>query len=138
LRLQPRWHMTSTLWVIRSVSELHRGCQYANIEKAVTRLSKKPLFMLSGERDTYVIPRMTLNLHDRSSQNESGVWIVPGAKHNIGRQSSPDEYDRRLVEFFSPLEHVRREVRTSQEPAIAASGEPFGPRAVRSKGTTVG
>jgi hypothetical protein len=97
LRLQPRWHMTSTLSVIRSVSQLRRGCEYANIEKAVDRLRDKPALMLSGERDTYVIPRQTLNLHARTGQDAAGVWITgrvllgartaapdgaPGARHD--------------------------------------------------------
>ncbi len=138
LRMQPRWHMTSTLWVIRSVSEVRRGCQYANIEKAVCQLRDKPVFMLSGERDTYVIPRMTLNLQARAGQSEAGVWIVPGAKHNMARQVASDEYDRRLVDFFSPLEQARREVRTSQDPAIVGNGQGFGNRSLRSKGMTAG
>lgn len=138
LRLQPRWHMTSTLWVIRSVSEVRRGCQYANIEKAVSRLREKPVFMLSGERDTYVIPRLTLDLQARTGQSDSGVWIVPGAKHNMARQTASDEYDRRLVEFFSPLEHARREVRSSQDSAVVGNGQTFGARSMRSKGMTAG
>jgi uncharacterized protein len=138
MNLQPRWHLLATLWVIRSASELRRGCEYANIENAVSRLRDKPLFMLSGERDTYVIPRITINLQARSGQSEPGVWIVPGAKHNLARQVATDEYDRRLVEFFAPLEQARREVRASNDSATSASGQPFGTRSVHSKGMTAG
>ncbi|MGQ0636694.1 MAG: alpha/beta hydrolase [Planctomycetaceae bacterium] len=101
LRLLPRWHVRLSLWLIRSTSQLRRGCRYANIEKAMTALRRKPVLMMSGERDTYVIPAVTLNLHARTAQDEPGVWIVPGAKHNMARQTAGDEYDRRIVEFFT-------------------------------------
>jgi pimeloyl-ACP methyl ester carboxylesterase len=138
LQLQPRWHMTSTLAVIRSVSQLRRGCEYANIEKAVDRLRDKPALMLSGERDTYVIPRQTLNLHARTGQDESGVWIVPGAKHNMARQVAPDEYDRRLVEFFSALEQPRPLARPAQVAAGVVSGQSYSSRPLHPKGITAG
>jgi pimeloyl-ACP methyl ester carboxylesterase len=108
LKMIPRWHVMFSLALIRARSQLSRGCEYANIEKALSRLREKPTLMISGERDTYVIPSITLNLHQRTGQGETGVWIVPGAKHNMARQTAPDEYDRRLVEFFLQLERGRR------------------------------
>lgn len=138
LRLQPRWHMLSTLGVIRFVSEIRRGCKYANIEKALDRLRNKPVLMLSGERDTYVIPRQTLNLHARTGQDDSGVWIIPAAKHNLARQIAPDDYDRRLVEFFSHLEQGRHEVRAPQDSANVAGTQAFSSRSLRSNGMTAG
>jgi pimeloyl-ACP methyl ester carboxylesterase len=139
MRLQPRWHLLLSLWVIRSASQLRRGCRYANVEKALDSLPDKPLFMLSGERDTYVIPDITRNLLARAGQDGSGVWIVPGAKHNLARQTDPDAYDQRLVEFFSGLEEKVHAVRPPQESAAIANGQPFGARiAVRSTGMTAG
>jgi fermentation-respiration switch protein FrsA (DUF1100 family) len=138
LRLQPRWHMTSTLWVIRSASQLRRGCRYANIEKAVGRLRDKPLFMLSGERDTYVVPRMTLDMQALTGQDASGVWIVPGAKHNLARQLAPDEYDRRLIEFFAGLEQDQPPRRVLREVSSVVNGKAFSAQQVRSSGVTAG
>lgn len=135
LRLQPRWHFLSCLWVIRSASELRRGCRYANIEKDLGRLGEKPLFMLSGERDTYVNPELTHNLLAHTGHDETCVWIVPGAKHNLARQALPDEYDRRLIEFFSAIEEEVHAIPLPESAGVAGS-QPF-PRTVRS-GITAG
>lgn len=104
LRLLPRWHVNMTINTIQAVSALRNGRVYARIERALSKLRHKPLLMISGERDTYVIPAITINLHACSRQDASGVCIVQNAKHNMSRQADPHEYDRRLVEFFSGLD----------------------------------
>lgn len=101
LRLLPKWHVQISLWLIRRASELRRGLPYANVERALSLLRHKRVLMISGERDTYAFPESTRNLHARTCQDASNVWIVPAAKHNMARQSNPVEYDRRLVEFFT-------------------------------------
>lgn len=134
LKQFPRWHWRLTFLMIRAVSQLRRGCRYANIEAALTRLRDTPLFMLSGKRDTYVGPPITANLYSRSGQNAYPVWIVPDAKHNQSRPTAPDEYDCRLLEFFSGIESIdgrpqpaAADVPTSlapiatREPAVPAS-----------------
>lgn len=104
LRRLPRWHVQTSLWLIRRTSELRRGFKYANVDRALSLLGRKRVLMISGERDTYVFPVVTRNLHARTGQDDSTVWIVPRAKHNMSRQQAPLEYDRRLVEFFTILE----------------------------------
>jgi uncharacterized protein len=138
LRMQPRWHLMTSLWLIRSISQLRRGCKYVNIERAVSAIGRKPLFMLSGERDTYVIPRITVNLQARTEQGDAGVWIVPGAKHNLARQTAPDEYDRRLIEFFSQLERPRHEFRAPSETLAHGNPGSILTRSNRASGSTAG
>jgi uncharacterized protein len=110
----PRWHLMMTLGAIQRVSEMRNGCIFARLERALGKLKNKPVLMLSGERDTYVIPKITLNLHSRTNQSSDGVWIVPGAKHNMARQVDRATYDRRLVEFFSIL-GPRQKVRAPRD-----------------------
>jgi pimeloyl-ACP methyl ester carboxylesterase len=127
LRLLPKWHVQISLWLIRRTSELRRGVKYANIERALSLLGNKRVLMISGERDTYVFPEVTRHLHARTGQDDSTVWIVPDAKHNMSRQADPIEYDRRLVEFFSTLEpvpanfQVNSSVNTSGESSVAVA-----------------
>lgn len=104
LHLIPEWHFRSSMWLIRTASEWRKGYRYARVSGALAKLRHKPVLMISGERDNYVIPSMTRNLQARTGQGASGVWIVPDAKHNMARQADPAEYDRRLVEFFSVLD----------------------------------
>ena len=121
LRLLPRWHVQISLWLIRRVSEFRRGYRYANVERALSLLGHKRVLMISGERDTYVFPEVTRNLHARTGQDDSTVWIVPDAKHNMSRQAAPLEYDRRLVEFFSMLEPGPGNSSGDSSVALAAS-----------------
>jgi pimeloyl-ACP methyl ester carboxylesterase len=104
LRLLPDWHLSMTLSIIQGVSQLRRGCLYANIERDLPQLRDKPVLMVSGERDTYVIPEITRRLYRGTGRLAEEVWIVPGAKHNLARQVNPVEYNRRMVEFFSVLQ----------------------------------
>jgi pimeloyl-ACP methyl ester carboxylesterase len=109
----PRWHFNSSMWLVRTASEWRKGYRYARVSGAMSRLRNKPVLMISGERDNYVIPSMTYNLHARTGHAASGVWIVPEAKHNMARGADPAEYDRRLVEFFSFLDRSAWEAESS-------------------------
>jgi hypothetical protein len=94
--------------------------------------------MLSGERDTYVSPQITRTLFARTGQDESAVWIVPGAKHNMGRQAATDEYDRRLVEFFSLLDESFAENRAGGDDIARVNGQSYSARPVRPSEMTAG
>jgi uncharacterized protein len=116
LRLLPRWHIEISLWLIRRASEFRKGHLYAGVEQALSSLRRRPVLMISGERDNYVHPEITMALHARTGQDESGTWIVPDAKHNMARDIDRVEYDRRLVDFFSVLD-------SADLPAPAAGGD---------------
>lgn len=138
LWLEPRWHTLMMFSVIRAASEFRRGCRYANVEKALDRLRGTPITMFSGERDTYVIPRITRSLFARTGQDEFGIWIIPGAKHNMGRQVATDEYDRRLIEFFSQLDEQPGESRGSRDRGEVVDGKAYSGRPVSSSELTAG
>ena len=121
LRLLPKWHVQISLWLIRRTSEFRRGFKYANVERALSLLGHKRVLMISGERDTYVFPEVTRNLHARTGQDDSSVWIVPQAKHNMSRQAAPLAYDRRLVEFFSIREPAPGKSSADSSDALAAN-----------------
>ncbi len=103
----PMWHQNFTMWLVRTLSELRKGVRYANAERAAERLCRKSVLLISGARDTYVNPQITRRLHARTGQPAANLWIVPDAKHNMSRQTCPQEYDARIVEFFSALDPAR-------------------------------
>lgn len=138
MRLEPRWHMLTAFWVIRVVSQIRRGCRYASIERALDQLRNKPVLMFSGDRDTYVSPRITRALCSRSGQGDASVWIVPGAKHNMARQAATDEYDRRLIEFFSLLDESISENRAVADEVAPVNGQSYGVRHARPSEMTAG
>ena len=51
LKLLPRWHVALTLMLVEFVSQVRKGCRYAKIEKALSKLRDMPLLMISGERE---------------------------------------------------------------------------------------
>ncbi|MEX0718964.1 MAG: alpha/beta fold hydrolase [Planctomycetaceae bacterium] len=100
LRLLPQWHLRSTLALVRWISQWRRGIPYATIERKLHRLSNRPVMMIAGTADTYVRPAIAHELARRIGPSCT-VWVVKGAKHNQARAKIPEEYDRRIVEFFT-------------------------------------
>ncbi len=72
-------------------------------EKAVQRLAGRPFAIVHGDADPRVRTHHAFDL--ASVAREGGVtvepWIIPGPGHTVGMFLVPDEYERRLSEFFS-------------------------------------
>ena len=131
--LVPWWHVRFTLWLARMASQLRRRCRYAMLEGVLPKLKDKPLLVIVGERDTYVLTEVPAEMCRLAGQPDA-LWVVPHAKHNMARLVDTNEYDRRLVDFFAvldrtgetPLSEVSRTAipvnsgRLSAESAVAA------------------
>ena len=103
MRPIPIWHLRNTLRVVQWISGLRRGCRYTNLERWLPLLHDRPVLMIAGQADTYVLPEMTRTLCERIPAGCRQFWAVPGAKHNMARQADPNAYDRRLAGFFAAL-----------------------------------
>ena len=103
LRLIPDWHLRQTLALSRWVSQLRRGCRYVQFDRWLPRLRNRSVLMIAGERDTYVNTEIPRRMLARIDGPQAHLWEVPEARHNLARGVAPEEYDQRLVEFFSPL-----------------------------------
>ena len=106
MNLFPLWHVRGTLALVRLLSQLRRKCRYACLERELSRLGDTPVFLIHGERDSYV-PQETALQIARRLPAEHTFWLVPKANHNKAREVDADEYDRRLVEFFEPMQSQR-------------------------------
>jgi pimeloyl-ACP methyl ester carboxylesterase len=100
LRLIPFWHIRTTLVLVRQVSRYLRGRNYTILERILPRLGKKSVYLIGGKRDTYV-PTVIPEELARRIGPACTMWIVPKAKHNGARGVQTEEYDRRLIGFFS-------------------------------------
>jgi uncharacterized protein len=103
MRLLPMWHVRTTLALTRWISQMRRHCRYVVLEDWLGRLTARAVLMIVDGRDTYVLPEISETLFERFPQPASQRWVVKTAKHNLAREVDPDEFDRRLVEFFSQL-----------------------------------
>lgn len=103
VKIIPLWHIKWTITLSRWVSQRRRHCRYAMLERVLPQLANKPTMVIAGERDTYVLPDVASEITRLIGQPEA-LWMVAKAKHNLARSVDSDEYDRRLVAFFSQLD----------------------------------
>lgn len=101
LNLVPKWHIRVTLLLARWMSQLKNGCRYTNLERCLPRLRNRSVLLITGERDTYVLPELTQKLSEKIGGGRCEVWVAPGAKHNMARQVDAESYDGKLVTFFA-------------------------------------
>jgi dipeptidyl aminopeptidase/acylaminoacyl peptidase len=99
---------------LRKLARLRR-CRFPSLERALERLAPRPLLMIHGGGDTYIKPDIAEHLFSLAREPKE-MWLVDGAKHNQALQLVPDEYKRRVLEFFN--RHL------AQEPAPATDVMP--------------
>jgi pimeloyl-ACP methyl ester carboxylesterase len=98
LQYIPDWHIATTLWFARQISQFKRGVRYATLGRDLPKLRNKGVLLIAGQRDNYVKPEITKEIARRVGGNAQ-IWIAPKAKHNCARSENKEEYDRRIVEF---------------------------------------
>lgn len=103
MNLFPLWHVRGTLALVRRISQIRRHCRYVRLERELSQLKQKPVFMIQGGRDSYV-PKETSQALIRFLPDNAEFWIAPNANHNKARESAAQEYDQRMVEFFAGLD----------------------------------
>ena len=103
LKLVPFWHIRFTLLLVRLTCQFRKRCRYTILERWLPQLRNKAVYLVAGKRDSYVPPTITEELARRIGSNCRDTWVVARAKHNMARTTEPEEYDRRLVEFFSHM-----------------------------------
>jgi uncharacterized protein len=65
----------------------------------IGRLAPRSVLLVGGTQDTEADPRMCEELYD-AARDPKEVWIAPGATHGSYAQAAPEEYARRLSEYF--------------------------------------
>jgi pimeloyl-ACP methyl ester carboxylesterase len=76
-----------------------RGLSFPALEKALPKLTPRPLLMIHGQADSYIWPEMAEALFDRARAPKQ-FWLVNGAKHNQALQVAGEEYRCRVLAFF--------------------------------------
>jgi pimeloyl-ACP methyl ester carboxylesterase len=72
---------------------------YVSLENAARKISPRPLFMIHGEKDSYIRPSMALALYNCAKEPKD-FWLVSGARHNQAIELAQKEYTERVREFF--------------------------------------
>ncbi len=66
----------------------------------VHRVAPRPLLLIFGEQDV-IAPKSEVDLIFARARDPKEVWRVPGAAHRDIHLRQPDEYRRRILEFFN-------------------------------------
>ena len=66
----------------------------------VGQIAPRPLFVMHGDNDHVVDPRMARRLYDAANEPKS-IWMVEGADHYGALQEHEDEAQSRLIQFFA-------------------------------------
>jgi dipeptidyl aminopeptidase/acylaminoacyl peptidase len=71
--------------------------------QAAQNLNGRPIFITHGTADTRLSVQYAYDLAAAVNANGGSVepWIIEGATHVEAIFLQPDEYERRMVEFFS-------------------------------------
>jgi pimeloyl-ACP methyl ester carboxylesterase len=86
-------------WLLFRAYGRQARCRYPSVRKALARLTNKPLFLIHGEKDSYVPYQQTEALFQLAPDPKE-LWVVPGAKHNQGYFVAKEPYADRLIRFF--------------------------------------
>jgi pimeloyl-ACP methyl ester carboxylesterase len=99
----PDWFYGSLAYVCCWRVERERHCRFSQVETALRKLGNRPLLMINGEKDSYIRSTMAMKLFDiacRSGKASHQFWLAPGARHNEAIARHPQEYKKRVLEFF--------------------------------------
>jgi alpha-beta hydrolase superfamily lysophospholipase len=100
IRSLPDWYFRWIAHVgLRRVAQ-ERYCNFPHVEKALPRFSPRPLLMIHGAADNYIKPEMARELFGHAAEPKD-FWLVDRAKHNQSLRVAGEEYQQRLVAFFT-------------------------------------
>lgn len=88
-------------WLTLAVTSLRVGANQFRYEpiRWVGRIAPRPILFIQGGRDQYV-PSDDFAALCRAAGATAETWVVPEAGHRTADQLYPEEYRRRVVEFF--------------------------------------
>jgi pimeloyl-ACP methyl ester carboxylesterase len=87
-------------FVCRKLVQRRLKCRFPSVERCAKRIAPKPLYMIYGEKDTYVGMDQAKDLFGRARQPKE-LWVVPGARHNESATIADEEYADNVAQFFT-------------------------------------
>ena len=69
-------------------------------EDYVASISPRAVFIIHGQDDVTIVPEDGIALHAAAGEPKESMWLIDGAAHSEGVDVAPDEYARRVLDFF--------------------------------------
>ena len=100
----PYWIATKLGWVIIALASIRLRANLfsANPLRWIDKISPRPLLIMHGAQDVDV-PVESAYLLFKTAREPKQLWIVPNATHRKIEEVAPEEYQRRLVQFFDEI-----------------------------------
>ena len=69
-------------------------------KEAIGQISPRPVFIIHGQDDETIRPEDAITLFAEAGEPKEDLWLIPGAEHAEGVEVAPEEYTKRVVDFF--------------------------------------
>ena len=98
----PKWLGPFVVWLTFFATSLRLGVNLFEYEPVdwVGKIAPRPILFIQGDQDQYVPPRDFESLYAAAGQGKE-AWRVPGAGHCVVAQLYPEEFQQRIISFFS-------------------------------------
>ena len=87
--------------VTKLICEFRLGVDLDEVapDKAIAKISPRPVFLIDNSDDD-LFPCDSVEVLYKAAKQPKVLWQVPGAPHGQGRQTAPEEYERRVLAFW--------------------------------------
>jgi fermentation-respiration switch protein FrsA (DUF1100 family) len=103
LRLRADYHLPPfpLLYAADAITNRLAGWRFAQASpmRYIPRI-ETPIFFIHGELDTYIPPRMSVEMYQAKRLGQRKLYIAPNAGHAESLKINPVEYDEKLGEFL--------------------------------------
>ncbi len=69
-------------------------------EDYVASISPRAVFIIHGRDDVTIVPEDGIALHAAAGEPKEPMWLIENAAHSEGVDVAPDEYAKRVLDFF--------------------------------------
>ncbi len=92
--------LLARVFVITACLRLRLNLFDVDLVRWIHRVAPRPLLLIFGEQDA-IVPQSEVDVIFARAREPKEVWRVPGAAHRKIYLQQPEEYRRRILEFFN-------------------------------------
>ncbi len=89
-------------WLVDRLVEFHVGMSAPpSIMATINQIAPRPIMIFAGALGG---EKYHLSLYQQAAGSNAQLWEVPGATHCNGPTTAPEQYARRMIEFFKSVQ----------------------------------
>ena len=95
-------------WTLSVSKDMFSGYREPPIQELVKEISPRPIYFLAAGND--ILEPDQVHRYITFASPESSIWVAPGVSHGEAFAAYPEEYTRRMAEFFREVAHNVNEI----------------------------